>query len=128
MRMPLLTSWRLAMSRPEAPRGDISVLVTGAGRPAAIAVLKSLRADPAIELLAADSDPWAAGLYLVPPASRSVIPAGLAPEFAELLLARCLELGADVVIPTVDVELRPLAAARRMFEQAGIRLMLPSAG
>lgn len=128
MRMPLLTSWRLAMSRPEARRNDISVLVTGAGGPAAIAVLKSLRADPDVELLAADSDPWAAGLYLVPPASRAVIPGGLAPEFAELLLARCLELGADVVIPTVDAELRPLAAARRVFEQAGISLMLPPAG
>src|SRR2546429_2965400 len=127
MRMPLLTSWRPAMSRPEARR-DISVLVTGAGGPAAIAVLKSLRADPGVELLAADMDPWAAGLYLVPLASRAVIPAGLAPEFAELLLARCLELGADVVIPTVDAELRPLAAARRMFEQAGIMLMLPPAG
>jgi carbamoyl-phosphate synthase large subunit len=112
------------MSPREAPGNDISVLVTGAGGPAAIAVIKSLRADPSIGLLAADMDCWAAGLYLVPPAARAVIPAGLAPEFAELLLARCLAMGADVVIPTVDSELRPLAAARPAFAQAGVRLML----
>jgi carbamoyl-phosphate synthase large subunit len=115
------------MPSPEVQHSEISVLVTGAGGPAAIAVLKSLREDPGVGLLAADMDCWAAGLYLVPPAARTMIPAGLAPEFCELLLARCLELGADVVIPTVDAELRPLAAARRTFEQAGVRLMLPSA-
>jgi carbamoyl-phosphate synthase large subunit len=112
------------MSSAEARHDDISVLVTGAGGPAAIAVLKSLREDPRVGLLAADMDCWAAGLYLVPPAARAVIPSGKSPEFAELLLARCLELGADVVIPTVDSELRPLAAARQAFEQAGVALML----
>ncbi|HUZ25580.1 MAG TPA: ATP-grasp domain-containing protein [Streptosporangiaceae bacterium] len=103
---------------------DTSVLVTGAGGPAAISVLKSLREDQSVGLVAADTDGWAAGLYLVPPAARAVIPAGAAPEFAELLLARCLQLGVDVVIPTVDSELMPLAAARAAFAQAGVQLML----
>jgi carbamoyl-phosphate synthase large subunit len=107
-------------------RGGTSVLVTGAGGPAAIAVMKSLRAEEPVTLLAADMDPWAAGLYLVPPAARAVIPAGSAPDFAGQLLARCRELGVDVVIPTVDSELLPLAAARPAFEEAGIALMLPS--
>jgi carbamoyl-phosphate synthase large subunit len=114
------------MSPHEAQSSDISVLITGAGGPAAIAVMKSLRADPSVGLLAADMDSWAAGLYQVPSAARTLIPAGLAPEFAEILLARCLSLGADIVIPTVDSELRPLAAARDAFTQAGIQLMLPS--
>jgi carbamoyl-phosphate synthase large subunit len=112
------------MSPPRAQASGISVLVTGAGGPAAIAVLKSLRGDPSVGLLAADMDGWAAGLYLVPPAARAVIPAGAAPEFAEVLLARCLKMGADVVIPTVDSELRPLAAARAAFARAGVQLML----
>jgi carbamoyl-phosphate synthase large subunit len=106
---------------------EISVLVTGAGGPAAIAVMKSLRADPAIRLIAADMDIWAAGLYLVPAADRAVIPAGAAPGFAASLLASSRRLGADVVIPTVDAELRPLAAAREDFRRAGVALMLPSA-
>jgi carbamoyl-phosphate synthase large subunit len=109
--------------RPE-PRRDLSVLVTGAGGPAAIAVLRSLRADPSIRLIAADTDGWAAGLYLVPAAERAMLPAGGAPGFARAVLARCADLGADVVIPTVDAELQPLAAARAEFEQAGVALML----
>jgi carbamoyl-phosphate synthase large subunit len=113
------------MSTGETQLSDISVLVTGAGGPAAIAVMKSLRTDPSVALLAADMDFWAAGLYLVPSAARTVIPAGQAPEFAEFLLARCLAMGVDIVIPTVDSELRPLAAARAAFERAGVRLMLP---
>ena len=106
---------------------DISVLVTGAAGPAAISVLKSLRADPSVRLIAADMDGWAAGLYLVPAADRTVIPAGGAPGFAATVLARCRELGADIVIPTVDSELQPLAAARPEFERAGVALMLPPA-
>jgi carbamoyl-phosphate synthase large subunit len=113
---------------PDDPRRPgISVLVTGAGGPAAIAVLKSLRADPSVRLAAADMDCWAAGLYLVPAADRAVIPAGAAPGFAGDLLAGALALGADVVIPTVDSELRPLAAARDRFRRAGVALMLPPA-
>jgi carbamoyl-phosphate synthase large subunit len=110
------------------PPGDrVSVLVTGAGGPAGIAMIKSLRADPAVRLVAADMDGWAAGLYLVPPPDRLVIPAGAAPGFARELLGHCRRTGADVVIPTVDAELRPLAAARPSFEAAGIGLMLAPA-
>jgi carbamoyl-phosphate synthase large subunit len=107
--------------------GDIGVLVTGAGGPAAIAVLKSLRADPSVRLIAADMDGWAAGLYLVPAADRVVIPAGDAPGFAGAMLACCQDVGADVLIPTVDSELRPLDAARPDFERAGVALMLAPA-
>jgi carbamoyl-phosphate synthase large subunit len=103
------------------------VLVTGAGGPAAIAVLKSLRADPSVRLVAADMDGWAAGLYLVPAADRAVIPDGEAPGFARALLARCRDLGVDIVIPTVDSELQPLAAARPQFERADVALMLSPA-
>jgi len=105
----------------------LRVLVTGAGGPAAISAMKSLRADNTIELLAADMDPWAAGLYLVPPGARTLIPAGCAPDFAESLLARCAAFGVDIVLPTVDAELRPLAAARAAFAAAGIGLLLAPA-
>jgi carbamoyl-phosphate synthase large subunit len=105
----------------------VRVLVTGAGGPAAIAAMRSLGADPAVELIAADMDPWAAGLYLLPPASRTLVPAGAAPEFAAVLLARCRELGVHVVLPTVDAELRPLAGARATFRAHGIELLLAPA-
>ncbi len=116
------------MSRPYGGRRRLRVLVTGAGGPAAISAMKSLRADETIELVAADMDRWAAGLYLVPQGARTLIPAGCAPDFAESLLARCVALGVGIVLPTVDAELRPLAAARAAFAAAGIGLLLAPAG
>jgi carbamoyl-phosphate synthase large subunit len=105
----------------------LRVLVTGAGGPAAIAAMKSLREDPAVELLAADMDPWAAGLYLVPPQARTLVPAGTAPDFLDVALARCRAMRVDVAWPTVDAELRPLARARPVFAAAGVDLLLAPA-
>ena len=69
--------------RPGVP-ARTRVLVTGAGGPAAIAAMKSLGADPSVELIAADMDPWAAGLYLVPAAARTILPAGSAADFTDV--------------------------------------------
>ncbi|MGO8882986.1 MAG: ATP-grasp domain-containing protein [Streptosporangiaceae bacterium] len=110
--------------QPGSPARPLRVLVTGAGGPAAIAVMKSLHADPAVELIAADMDPWAAGLYLQPPGARTLLPAGRSPAFVTVLLERCLDLAVDIVVPTVDAELRPLAAARSVLARAGVALML----
>ncbi len=91
---------------PDRSRRPLRVLVTGAGGPAAIAAMKSLRAQESVELLAADMDPWAAGLYLVPPWARTLVPVGPAPDFTDALMARCLTLGVDVILPTVDARPR----------------------
>jgi carbamoyl-phosphate synthase large subunit len=109
---------------PSIPLRTVRALVTGAGGPAAVSVMKSLSADPSVSLLAADMDPWAAGLYLVPPEARTLIPAGLDPGFVDATLACCVTMGVDVLIPTVDVELRPLGKARADFASAGIELLL----
>ena len=110
---------------PADDRRDVArVLVTGAGGPAAVSVIKSLSRDPSVHLLAADMDPWAAGLYLLPPEDRTLIPAGLDPDFADAVLARCRALQVDVVIPTVDAEMRPLARCRAGYAGAGISLLL----
>jgi carbamoyl-phosphate synthase large subunit len=103
----------------------LRVLVTGAGGPAAIAAMKSLRAEESVQLIAADMDPWAAGLYLTP--ERTLVPAGAAPEFTAVLLDRCRALGVDVVLPTVDAELLPLARARAEYAAAGVALLLAPA-
>lgn len=98
------------------------ILLTGAGGPSAISVWKSLAG--AHELHMADMDPCAAGLYLVPPAQRLLVPRGDAPQFVDQLLQACRERGIDLLIPTVDAELVPLAQARSRFDEAGIRLAL----
>ena len=112
----------------DGARRNIRVMVTGAGGPAAVSVMKSLRADVSVELVAADMDPWAAGLYLLPADSRTLVPAGRDPDFAAAVLARCAAMGIDIVIPTVDAELRPLAKARAEFARNGVSLLLAPDG
>jgi len=99
-------------------------MITGVGGPAAVSVMKSLSADASVSLIAADMDPWAAGLYLVPPEARTLVPAGDDPHFADATLARCAAMGVDVLIPTCDAELLPLGKARDEFRRAGIELLL----
>jgi carbamoyl-phosphate synthase large subunit len=98
----------------EQPR----VLVTGAGGPSGITILRAM-ADEPVTMLAADLDPYAAGLYLVEADQRSLLPRGDAPEFAQTLLALCRRWEVDVVIPTVDTELLPVARMRDDYARAG---------
>jgi carbamoyl-phosphate synthase large subunit len=108
---------------PEPPTPTPRVLITGAGGPSGVCLLKALTARP-VTLLAGDVDPYAAGLYLVAPDQRVILPRGEDERFASLLLAWCEREAVDVVVPTVDSELIPLAARRTRFEQAGVRLVL----
>ncbi len=98
------------------------ILITGAGGAAAVVLLESLR--DVAELYAADIDVHAAGLYLVPEERRVLLPRGDDPAFARTLHACCRRLGIDVLIPTVDSELLPVARMRRSFEAVGVALML----
>jgi hypothetical protein len=89
-------------------------MVTGAGGPAAVSVMKSLSADPSVTLIAADMDPWAAGLYLVPPDARTLVPAGLDPGFAD-------EAGVRLVASTDSHDCRDVgvySSVRRIVDGA----------
>jgi carbamoyl-phosphate synthase large subunit len=77
-----------------------------------------------VTLLAGDVDPYAAGLYLVEADRRVILPRGDDERFAENVLAWCAREAIDVLVPTVDSELIPLAARRAEFEQAGVQLVL----
>ena len=105
----------------ESPR----VLVTGAGGPSGISILRALEDTP-LELRAGDIDPFAAGLYLVDATRRAILPRGDDPRFADDLLARCRREEIDVLVPTVDSELLPLARRRAEFADAGVTLVLAS--
>ncbi len=99
------------------------VLVTGAGGPSGIAVMQSIASDT-LTVLAGDIDPYAAGLYLVPPGQRFILPRGDDPAFADRLFELCERESVDVVVPTVDSELLPLARERDRFAAAGVTLVL----
>lgn len=102
------------------------VLVTGVGGPAGQAVLRSLlrRGD---DVWGADMDGWAAGLYLVPADRRRTVPPGRAPEFVDELLELCAAEGIEVLVPTVDAELVPLAHRRDELLAVGTVLATPPA-
>jgi carbamoyl-phosphate synthase large subunit len=106
---------------PDQPR----VLVTGAGGPSGISILRAMEGEP-VTMLAADIDPYAAGLYLVDADRRFLLPRGDDPRFAPDLLARCTRERIDVVVPTVDTELLPLARLRGEFAAEGVVLVLAS--
>jgi carbamoyl-phosphate synthase large subunit len=91
------------------------VLVTGAGGPAGVAVIRSLLKRADVEVYAADMDGWASGLYLVTTDRRRIVPRGLAPEFVDTLIAMCATDAIDVLFSTVDFELPSLAARRGEF-------------
>ncbi|SDS85220.1 ATP-grasp domain-containing protein [Microbacterium paraoxydans] len=101
------------------------VLVTGAGGPAGVAVIRSLLRRSDLKVFAADMDGWASGLYLVPPAQRRLVPPGRDADFVPAIARMVAEDGLDLVISTVDVEL--IALADRRDELAPAVLAAPPA-
>jgi carbamoyl-phosphate synthase large subunit len=105
-----------------------NILITGAGGAAAVALLKHLRGGTH-DLIAADMSPYAAGLYLVPSQRRLLIPSASAPDYVAQLVAICREHRVQLLIPTVDAELIPIARALLRFTEIGTRVLVapPSA-
>src|SRR5699024_2434395 len=62
----------------------------------------------------------------VPEAQRAMLPRGDDPAFSQVLLDLCSERGIDVLIPTVDSELLPVAERKDEFATAGTALVLAS--
>ena len=104
------------------PSRRTRVLVTGAGGPAAYGFLR-LAERPDVEFFAADIDPVASGLFFVPAERRVLLPRGDAPEFAETVREVCRRLDIDVLVPTVDTELLPLARLRDELAAEGTALV-----
>lgn len=101
------------------------VLVTGAGGPAGVAVIRSLLRRADLTVFAADMDGWASGLYLVPAAQRRLVPPGRDDSFVPAIAQLVADDAIDLVISTVDVEL--IALADRRGELAPATLAAPTA-
>ncbi len=108
------------------PEPSVRILVTGAGGPAALGLMRSLEASD-IETYAADIDPYAQGLYHVPAERRLIVPRGDDPDFAHRLRVECLARRISLVVPTVESELASVAGQRDAFRRDGIELMAPAA-
>ena len=93
----------------------MNVLVTGAGGPAGVCVLKSLRGR--YRLIATDVDPLASGLYLADKAYLTRRADD--PRFVSELLRLSKRERVKVILPTVQEELGVLAQARDRFVRIG---------
>lgn len=101
---------------------SLKILITGVGGPAAICVYKALEGKN-YQLFMADMDPLSAGLFLVDPLKRFVIPAGASQNFNKTILDLCKKNEIDVLIPTVDSELIPLSQIKTSFDAINCHLM-----
>ena len=101
------------------------VLITGAGGAAAISVYKSLR-ESHVEIYMADMCDKAPGLYLVEQECRVLLPKAKDENFVEKLILICQSLNIDVLYPTVDDELLPIANNSEAFKNEGIYVAISS--
>ena len=99
------------------------VLLTGAGGPAAISFYNAAQ-QGGFDFYMGDIDHCAAGLYLVPRAKRVKLSRGDSEGFVEHLLSVCRKHEIDVLVPTVDCELLPIARAADRFEALGVKVLI----
>jgi carbamoyl-phosphate synthase large subunit len=99
------------------------VLVTGAGGPAAVAVIRDLRRR-GIRVAAADSDPLSAGLLLAD--DGAVVPSYRDPLYPDQLCRLAEKSGCDVMVATLAEEIPFLHRAAGALRAAGLHVWLPT--
>ena len=105
---------------------DSTVLIpSGAGAPGFAGILRCLRADATLRILAGDADPLAYGRTLAD--GFFLMPTSADAGYADQVLQLASEHNAGFVLPVTTRELLPLAAAAQHFDAAGIRLILSPA-
>jgi carbamoyl-phosphate synthase large subunit len=108
--------------RARARRAAVSVLVTGAGGPAGVAVIRALRA-AGHHVIGADADGLAVGLRLAHDAV--VLPAASDPDFVDSVCDAAEQRGAHALVSTVAEELVALAEMEHDLHGAGLSTWLP---
>lgn len=106
--------------------GPIRVLFSCAGR--RVGLIECFRRagealGRAVEVIATDVDPDLSTACHVADRAFAVPPCG-DPAFVEMTLALCRDLGVELLVPTIDPELMPLARAAQRFRQVGTRVLV----
>lgn len=102
----------------------LTVLVTGGGGPAGVAVIRSLRSS-GNRVVAVDAHPSAVGLRLAD--DFAVVPRADEGSLVEALCVVAERTGAEALVSTVAEEMGVLDAGSAALEEAGLALWLPSA-
>jgi carbamoyl-phosphate synthase large subunit len=101
-----------------------TALVTGAGGPAGVAVIRALQGD-GVRVVGADADEMAVGLHLAD--DFGLIPRAEDPAFAQRLCELARRTGATALVCTVAEEMVALFRARKELAAAGVATWLPDA-
>lgn len=104
------------------PMHPVRVLVTGAGGPAGVAVIQSLRRH-GHHVVAVDADPMAVGLRLADESHH--VPLRTDPEYLAAVLRVATVSNAQALICTVAEEYEVLCPAGEYLDEAGIRSLMP---
>lgn len=102
--------------------GPVRVMVTGAGGPAGVAVIRALR-EHGHRVVGLDADPSAAGLALAD--DGHVVPRADDPHYLAALLRIATVTDAQALICTVAEEYTALTGAVEYLHEAQIRTMMP---
>ena len=102
--------------------GPVRVLVTGAGGPAGVAVIRALRSRGHY-VVAVDADPAAVGLRLAD--QQQVIPRSDDSHYLAALLRVATMTDVQALVCTVAEEYRSLAKAADYLAEAGVRTFMP---
>lgn len=102
--------------------GPVRVLVTGAGGPAGVAVIRALRSRGHY-VVAVDADPGAVGLRLAD--QQQVIPRSDDSHYLAALLRVATMTDVQALVCTVAEEYRSLSKAADYLAEAGVRTLMP---
>lgn len=97
------------------------ILITFGTRPLAMRIAKRLGADFEIVYASSEDIPQ----LLLASGKYAKIPKGLLPTFAHEVLKLSLDQQVDYVLPLGGFELEPLAAAKVLFEEYQISVLVP---
>lgn len=101
----------------------VTVMVTGAGGPAGVNVIRALADD--VRTVAVDADPLAVGMRLAD--ESVVIPRADDLSYGDALEEACVRFGVTALIPTVAEELVALSEVAGRLSAGGVRSWLPPA-
>ena len=97
----------------------VTVLVPGAGGPAAVGTIKSLRmAGFTGRIIATDADPLSAGFYLAD--GFRVVPKASDPGFHDAVVRLIRDEGVNVIFPTSGFDIYEFSRHRRELERLGV--------
>lgn len=96
--------------------------MTGGGAPGAPGILRCLKADASLEIVLCDANPNAVGRYLH--TDFFTIPKADDPAFIDAVFDESKRRGIDIIMPLVTRELFHFAARKKLFEDAGIKVLV----